>query len=203
MPMRAQPEPPSFYNDLNASLAEAWRLIARGVKDRRSPFHTPSIATISTDGAPAVRTIVLRGADPARRTLRFHSDGRSRKITELIRDPRVSVHFYDPGRKIQLRATGTAMIHDGDDTATAAWAATRPFSRECYRVTPGPGAEIATPADALFSSAGPDGETGRDVFRAVSVAIDGLEWLYLAHQGHRRAIFRWASDTLDARWLVP
>jgi len=34
------------------SLAEAFRLLSRGVADRRSPFHTPCLATVGADGIP-------------------------------------------------------------------------------------------------------------------------------------------------------
>jgi pyridoxamine 5'-phosphate oxidase len=68
---------PSFYDDLDGTLAEAWRLISRGVADRRSPFHHPVVATIGGDGAPQARTVILRACDPAAQRLRFHTDARS------------------------------------------------------------------------------------------------------------------------------
>ena len=40
---------PSFYNDLDGTLAESWRLIARGMADRRSPFHHPTLATLGVN----------------------------------------------------------------------------------------------------------------------------------------------------------
>jgi hypothetical protein len=30
-----------------------------------------------------------------------------------------------------------------------------------------------------------------------------MEWLYLAHQGHRRAEFVWQDGDWQGRWLVP
>ena len=56
---------PPFFDDLDASLAHAWRLLTRGVNDRRSGFHTPAIVTVGLDGAPAMRTVVLRHVDEA------------------------------------------------------------------------------------------------------------------------------------------
>ena len=45
---------------------------------------------------------------------------------------------------------------------------------------------------------------GRVHFRAVVITIETLEWLWLAHGGHRRAEFRVAPDgAVSARWLVP
>ena len=61
------------YDNLEASLAEAWARLARGVKDRRSAFHTPVLASVGADGVPQVRTLVLRAADPVAWRLRFHT----------------------------------------------------------------------------------------------------------------------------------
>lgn len=197
------PAQPGFYDDLDATLVEAWRLLARGARDRRSAFHTPVLATLRADGRPTARTVVLRAADPDRRTLRFHTDRRSRKSAEIAADPRVSMHFYDAAAKVQLCVDGRASIHAEDEVADAAWRDTRPMSRLCYRVEPGPGTEIDKPNVLSQESPGADGEAGRENFCAVTIAVESIEWLYLAAEGHRRAQFRWEQRILSANWLVP
>ena len=77
------------YDDLDGSCAHAWALLARGVKDRRSPFHTPGLATVSPEELPEIRTVVLRGCDPQTRNLRFHTDTRSAKIADMQKQPQV------------------------------------------------------------------------------------------------------------------
>lgn len=194
---------PHFYNDLDATLTEAWRLLRLGATDRRSPLHTPAIATIREDGAPSVRTVVLRAADPDLRTLRFHTDLRSVKVRELDADPRVALHFYDPIEKIQLRVDGRAILHADDSLASEAWAASRSFSRLCYGIAPNPGGVLDDPRDAQVAKNTGDAEAGRENFAAVSVDIVCLEWLYLAARGHRRARFTWEEQRSTAVWLVP
>jgi hypothetical protein len=198
--MRA-PLPP-WYNDLAGTLAEAWAMLVRGAADRRHPFHTLQVATIGEDGAPSVRTVVLRAAAPGERTLRFHTDSRSRKARELAADPRVALHAYHPAAKIQLRLSGTATLHRDDAMADSAWAATRPFSRACYRLAAAPGTAVDDP-DAALAEAGSGPEAGREVFVAVTVSVARLEFLFLAAAGHRRALFAWRGEALEARWLVP
>lgn len=193
---------PAFYDDLDATLAEAWRLLAHGAVDRRTAFHTPVLASRRGDGRPAVRTVVLRAVDPDQRKVRFHTDRRSMKYAEIAADPRVSMHFYDPAAKVQICVDGRASRHSDDKLADLAWRHTRPMSRVCYRVSPGPGTPIEDPSLAVAGDAA-DGEAGRDNFAAITVAIDAIEWLYLAAQGHRRARFRWESEALSATWLVP
>jgi pyridoxamine 5'-phosphate oxidase len=196
--------PPSFYDDLDGTLAEAWRLIARGVADRRSPFHHPTVATLGLDGFPQARTVILRGCDVASRTLRFHTDARSMKAREIGADGRAALHFYDPGVKIQIRVSGTATLHTSDAAADAAWTGSRVFSRQCYGIAPGPGTGIAMGGGFSLPDVTDDATAaGRANFAAITIGVARLEWLYLAAAGHRRARFAWDSGALDAGWLAP
>lgn len=198
----AESHEPAFYNDLEESLAEAWRHLETGVTDRKSGFHTVQLATVATDGAPSVRTCVLRAVDPEARWLQVHTDRRGRKPAEIAREPRAAIHAYAPGAKIQIRASGTAEIHTDDDVASAAWARTRWFSRECYRVQPGPGTPLDVP-DAAEIPDVTDQEIGRENFAVLRLHVDRMEWLYLAAAGHRRALFDWSGGVRHATWLVP
>ena len=195
------PHEPLFYDDLDAVRREAFRLLSRGVADRRSPFHTPVVATIGMDGLPQARTVVLRGFEPEARVLRFHTDRRAGKIAELRQVPAASLLFYDAGAKIQVRVAGSAQVHHGDAVAEAAWAKTRPFSRLCYRQAAAPGDTIDGPAYGL----GDNADDGFDQFTIVRVTITTLDWLYLSVQGHRRARFVWPSDNTppEASWVAP
>ena len=194
---------PRFYNDLDETLRESWRLLARGVKDRRSPFHTPALASVHPDGSPTVRTVVLRAVDPDLRTLRLHTDVRSAKFRQIAADPRVFLHFYDPARKVQIRLDGVASLHTDDDLVGGAWDGTRDFSRSIYRVAIAPGSEIADPRAMPIDPDAPSHDAGRENFAAVNVSIGALEWLYLAARGHRRARFTWLDGNLKATWLAP
>lgn len=186
------------YDDLAASCAYGWSMLARGVKDRKSAFHTPSVATITENGSPTIRTVVLRGCASDAKTLRFHTDTRSGKIAQLQKNPRAAMHFYDAGAKIQLRLAVRLEMLSGaafDD----AWAATRPMSRECYQVTQSPGSAIAEPAHVQFDAAA--SQDGAAHFVPVAAHVLRMEWLYLAARGHRRALFDFEHDTQS--WLVP
>lgn len=194
---------PSWVNDLDGSLAECWRLLARGVVDRRSPMHHPTIGTTGPDGAPRLRTVILRGVDTAQRELRFHTDQRSPKVVELRGCPRIALHAYDPGGKIQIRVEGTASLHTDDAVADLAWQKSRAMSRVVYSAQPAPGTAIAEPG--AFTLAAEDAsEEGRAHFTLVRIAVANLEWLYLAHSGHRRARFEFSPDRgVMAQWLAP
>ncbi len=195
---------PTFYNDLDETLAESWRLIARGVADRRSAFHHPTVATIGADSRPRLRTVILRACEVSHRRLRFHTDVRSEKVSEIGRDPGISLHFYDPSSKIQLRLEGVATVNTDNAVADSAWQTSRDFSRQTYGIAPGPGTAIAAGADFSLPEASYEAAAaGRVNFCAVTVEITRLEWLYLASAGHRRARFDWSKGFLEALWLAP
>lgn len=194
---------PDFVDDLDGTLRHAWACLARGVKDRRSPFHTPTIATLGLDGRPRMRTVVLRAVDAGARSLRFHTDQRGLKSAEIRNDPRVAVHVYDGRGKFQLRAEGIAHPHEADALAQAAWEESQLMSRACYATQPAPGTRIGTPGAFQL----PQDETaiseGAENFSVVAILIERIETLCLDHAGHRRAEFDLTGDATRARWLVP
>lgn len=189
---------PGFADDLDETLAEAFRLLARGVADRRSAFHTPTLATIAADGAPSLRTLVLRGFDAPTRTLRLHTDARSAKFAELTRDPRAALHAYDPGAHIQIRIAGDATPCRDGAAADAAWARATPNSRLVYAQAEAPGTRLADPALPPFTG------NARAHFATIELRFHSLEWLWLAASGHRRARFTWdGAVRTGADWRAP
>ncbi|MBR0669830.1 pyridoxamine 5'-phosphate oxidase family protein [Neoroseomonas soli] len=184
---------------LEDTLAEAFRLLARGARDPGSPFHTPTLATAGLDGAPNLRTVVLRAFDPAARSLRIHTDRRSAKTAELARDARAMLHGYDPEAQVQLRLAGVATLHLDDAIADDAWASSRETTRMCYAAGHAPGVPLPAPP-----AAPQDADAGRPHFAAVTLRVDSLDWLLLARAGHRRARFDWnAAGTLSSTWIAP
>jgi pyridoxamine 5'-phosphate oxidase len=192
----------TYPDDLDTLLTTASALISRGVADRRSGFHTLQVATLGLDGAPKIRTVVLRAYDAATRTLRFHTDRRSPKVAEITRDPRVALHFYDAPSALQLRIDAMATVKAETPAAVEAWDKTRPFSRICYRVERAPGDPIEAPVEGFPPRDGEE-QDGRDAFSIVQCRLIRLEWLHLSHDGHRRAAFHFLPTGIISQWLVP
>ncbi len=183
---------------LDAALAAAFDALLRGAADHRSPFRTPTLVTIGTDGAPEARTVVLRAFDPASRRLQIHTDRRSAKLAQMAADPRIALHGYDPTARMQLRIAGRAMLHLDDAAADAAWSASRETSRMTYATDDPPGTPLPAPPAAPGDPIG-----GRAHFAAVALRVDSLDWLLLDPAGHRRARFTWLADgTTGATWIA-
>ena len=183
----------------------AWELIEQGVKDRRKPAHTPSLATIGLDGRPKTRVVVLRAGDRASRTLRFHTDVRSAKIAELTKYPAVEMLMYDAQARVQLRISGSAQIcRYPSPEAHAAWQASLPMSKICYAVTPPSGASIEAGDGFILKrieTSQPD--DGIENFCAVVIHVETIELVYLAQAANRRVRFKYDGEAMSGQWLVP
>ena len=183
----------------------AWELIEQGVKDRRKPAHTPSIATVGLDGRPKTRIVVLRGGDRASRLLRFHTDVRSEKIAELTQNPAVEMLMYDAQARVQLRLGGHAKIFRfPSPEAMAAWQGSLAMSKICYAVSPPSGASIeAGDGFTLKTIETSQPDDGIENFCAVVIHVETIELVYLAQAANRRAKFRYDGEAMLGEWLVP
>jgi pyridoxine/pyridoxamine 5'-phosphate oxidase len=194
-------------DELDAVLDDIWRLLGRGSADRRSPVHTPVVASVGADGAPDARVMVLRAADRVAATLRFHTDARSPKCAALDGRP-VSVLAYHPGEAVQLRIGGTAQVLRDGPTVDAIWQAATPFARRCYMVEAAPGSARTAAGSGLPADVEGRKPTlaelrpARAHFALVLVSVATIDWLHLAQTGHRRARFS-VTNGWQGEWLVP
>jgi pyridoxamine 5'-phosphate oxidase len=79
---------------------------AQAVDRDRLPDPTAmSLATVSPDGAPSVRVVLLKGVDE--RGFVFFTNLESRKGRELIATPRAALCFYWAAIDTQIRVEGT------------------------------------------------------------------------------------------------
>ena len=169
-----------------------WQRLIRGVHDRHAPARHPTLATVSPDGVPKARTVVLRSADKASSRLEIHAHLHSSKITDLKERPVAAVHVWDSGQKLQIRLEANAEIVTGP-LAAAAWAKVPEGSRTAYSVQV-PGSPIE---DALANDRQPDPEA----FTVVYLHVQSMDILHLGLD-HRRAVFR-RSDGWVGQWVAP
>lgn len=184
----------------------AWDYLRAGAGDGRAPFTLMQAATIGREGAPSVRTVVLRHVHEAEHLIAFYTDVRSGKIAELHADPRIALVGYDPEGMIQLRLEGIASVLAEGPDKQHAWDASRPHSLVTYRTPCPPGTSIERPDDAY--AAQPDGHdirlAGYENFCIVRVILKALEVLDLSVPvAHKRASFSRAGDEWIGNWIAP
>jgi pyridoxamine 5'-phosphate oxidase len=203
------PDPFPIPDNLDSVFNDIWMRWGRGGADRRSPFHTPVVASIGGNGAPEQRVMVLRKVDRAEGILRFHTDLRSAKVMQFTERGAVSVIGYDASAKVQLRASGVASVVATGADASSAWAATSTSGRRSYMTTLAPGSISSHATSGLpeaFETSVPaikQTESARANFAIVPIKLDRLEWLHLAATGHRRAVFTRNGDDWSGTWLIP
>ena len=197
-------------NQINFDLTElekdCWNRLVNGAIKSRSPFHTPSIATFSKEGI-SLRTVVLRKTIPETHELRFHTDIRSPKWEEMRLNPDISALFYDASERIQLRIKGKAVLLYNNETTTEAWQKTTLSSRRCYLTDYNPSSFSDRPTSGLAEAIEQENisleesELGFQNFGIVSIQVQSIDWLWLNHAGHRRALFDY--ETAHFQWMIP
>ena len=186
-------DPHPWAQDLATLHAQVWLRLHRGVNDRHAPARHPTLATVTPDGQPQARTVVLRAADASTALLDAHTDLRSAKIAELHTNPRAALHIWDAQAHLQLRINVTVDILTGH-AVQAAWARVPDTSRVAYGTHPAPGQPIATSLDYTKT---PDPAA----FAVLRMTVHTIDALHLGPT-HRRAVF--TRDTGWAgQWLAP
>lgn len=190
----------AMYDTLDKVRADIADRLTMAASGRKSAMHTPVVITPDADA----RIMVLREFDIDSSTLRFHTDIRSPKVQVIGEGADMAVLFYDPDAKVQLRCRGRGRIETDTPLADAAWASSTKFARRCY-LGAAPGEESDGPSSGLPDWAQGEQPTDEQLvparanFAVLLVTLSEVDWYWLSHEGHRRALI---GDTGD-RWLTP
>ena len=182
-----------WFETRQGLLAQVWSVLGAGLSLRDAPARQPCFATVSPDGWPEARTVVLRAVDPAAGQVEVHTDLYSGKIASLRAHPMAALHVWDPSDALQIRLQARVMIAHGD-AVVGAWDRVPDHSRQSYGVTPAPG----TPIDAALDYVkDPDPAT----FAILTCAVETIDIVHLGDV-HRRASFTRVGDWAG-QWLAP
>lgn len=199
--------------DPAALIDRAWDALVRAVHDRRHGFHTPVLCTLESSAsglAPDARVVVLRRVDPTLRTVIAHTDARAPKARQIQSSPSSVWVFYDPSSKMQVRARASTSLHTSGDLPDVQWQRSALSSRRCYLAPRPPG----TPSDAPdvnlpehlrdVTPSADQAAPGRANFSVMLARVHEVDVLHLAHDGHLRALARYADDgrCTSVAWLA-
>lgn len=179
--------------DLSLLHAEVWTRLTRGVHDRHAPARHPTLATVTPEGRPDARTVVLRAADKAAGVLQVHTDVHSAKVRDVRATPFAAVHVWDASAHLQVRLETDVTILTGLDVASI-WAGVPAGSRLSYGSIPAPGQPIPQALDYIKTMDG-------GAFVVLKLQILAIDALHLG-QNHRRARFDRESGW-SGEWLAP
>ncbi len=195
--------------ELNDILQLCFVALDNAATHRKSPMHSPVVASVSTNNIPNQRVMVLREFDIKKNILRFHTDARSPKVIEIEHNKDMSVLAYDPEKRTQIKLYGRGEIFTNGDQVNEAWIQTDAMGRRCYLCEPGSGAVITKPASGLTNdvqSRRPtieESEEGRNNFAILLITIHQIDWMFLSSKGNRAASFKRSGKDWESNWLIP
>lgn len=182
-----------WFETLEGLHQRVWNTLDRGVAEAAHPARRPSLATVSPDGWPEARTVVLRTADMDKARITIHTDLYSDKIASLRAQPRAAFHIWDADQALQIRLQAQVTIQSGPDLL-ALWQCIPDHAQQSYGVIPPPGQPIKKALDYVKQ---PDPET----FAVLHCDIAHIDAVHLGDD-HRRAAFSRVSNWAG-QWLSP
>ncbi|MDG2433824.1 pyridoxamine 5'-phosphate oxidase family protein [Flavobacterium sp.] len=199
----------SKYN-LNQIESLAWKKLVNGSVEKKNGFRTMCVGTVDENKTAALRIVVNRKVDEVHKIIYFHTDNRSRKFFDLLRNNHISLLFYDARQRVQIVVKACAVLHTSDAIAHERWKATSPQARLGYMTIEAPNTKSDRPTlgyEERFASIKPSEEESNPFeknFAVVACAVYELEFLYLDFHGNRKANFSFENSVLkQSHWAVP
>ena len=184
------------HKDLRAIETETWHAIEAACTGPRTPLTWFSLATVSANGRPQQRTVVLRDVDANARRLVLFTDIRTPKIAELTTNPNVACLFLDSEAMLQYRLEGTASVLESGDIWQSYWNMLSENGKRDY-------ASLGIPGETTDSETAYDTNLAKANFAVIEITCETLDWLKLARGGHKRIQFDWRSDKPIANQVTP
>lgn len=189
----AQHEHQPWAPNLVTLHAYVWEELAKGLRDRQCVNRFPTLVTVSRDGRPQARTVVLRAANSAEWQVEVYTESDSAKVEELTASPYAAIHIWNTASRLQVRMDATAKLIQGKE-AREVWESLPLASQLTCGKTPPTGTVIK---DSLAYEI----EVNPDKFTIVRLAIDRMDVLHLGEM-HRRALFQRNTGQFG-QWCVP
>lgn len=188
----------------------AWKKLVNGSVKKKNGFRTMCVGTVDANNTSAIRIVVNRKVDEVHKTIYFHTDNRSRKHKDLIKDNRISLLFYDARQRVQIVVKAHATLHTNDALSNDRWKATSPQARLGYMTLEPPNTRSDQQTlgyKERFAITKPTDEESNPFeknFTVVACKVYELEFLFLDFHGNRKANFYYENGiATDCFWAVP
>ena len=189
----------NFFSDLDKGELKIWDLLAQGVVNKKSKFHTPTLSTVNGNMINS-RTIILRKVDNKTKMLFFYSDSRSRKVLNIIQNNNVTVHLYEPRFKLQVQLYGHAKIENNSEKTKNIWSSLNSFSKKNYLSALSPGEKIDSLDNLKYNA---NNEEAYSNFSLIYIKVTKLECLQLSDIKNIRVEFVYTESSNKKYYMVP
>jgi pyridoxine/pyridoxamine 5'-phosphate oxidase len=163
--------------------------------EKDHPFRLFTLATVGLDQVARLRTVVLREVSDNLK-LTFYTDKRSKKITHIKENKRVSLLLYHPTKLLQLKIEGTATYRDDDATKNKYWGKLDSSAKKQYTTSRSPGSNLTDPRDITYLNQ-------EHHFCLVEITPHKMEYLKLSRPHHIRVRFSKVGTEWENEYLVP
>ncbi|EOZ92427.1 Pyridoxamine 5'-phosphate oxidase-related, FMN-binding protein [Indibacter alkaliphilus LW1] len=185
-------------NSKKEIFADLCHELQRGALDRKHPFRFVVLSSSAGAGVDS-RYVVVRKVEKDLQFF-FFTDVRSTKINQLRKNPNVSLLFYHPQKRTQIRINGHALLHHQNDLAKNLWRKVQNEAQKSYNSKLAPGAEISDPHDAFYWQ---EDLSDSENFCVIQIHPEQIEALQLNGLEHLRIYFERVNSVWEGKWLVP
>ena len=187
------PDPHAFIDHAISTLKQA-------LSDRESDFRNVQLATLTPEGRPGLRTLVLRNIERSPARAEIHSDARAAKIRDITYAGHVKLLAWSAPDQLQLCFEGFAHLHRANDIARARWDELSENGRATYGLAAQPGHPVDSPGDRTHLP--PDQQF--EQFTVITVDLATVDVLRLEEKGGQtRAFARFVENDFEATWVGP
>jgi len=173
-------------------LIDCKKQLTGALNHKKHPFRYFTLASISENDTPNLRTVVLREFNANKFQLTIFTDERSKKVEEFKSNKNGKFLFYDASRLIQL-ILDVKMIEVID--LNNVFESLPEPSKKDYTSILKPGTNIQSPDKIKY-------DYSKDYFRKIIFQAVNLEYLKLKRPNHIRAFFS-NEDKWKGSYLVP
>ena len=168
-----------------------WHQLGQAASDKSHAWRVMGLATL--DGQRAdLRSMVLREVDAGAQQLTFFTDARSPKVAQIEAQPLATLLAWSAALGWQLRLSVRLSVAVSGLAVSSRWARLQlsPAAQDYLSPLP-PGAPV---------DPGQPERASREHFAVLSAEVQGLDWLELHADSHRRAQFDAAGL---GQWVTP
>lgn len=176
-------------------LEEAKQELQKSLVKKDHPFRFFTLATVGLDPMARLRTVVLRQITDDLKLI-FYTDKRSKKMTHITENPKVSLLFYHPKLMLQLKIEGKAKVILDDEVLKTYWSGIQPNSRKDYSTEQAPGSTLKDPDQLQYLNQ-------ENHFCMVEIEPFKIEYLKLKRPNHLKVRFSKNHNIWKGDFLVP
>ena len=137
-------------DDVLAQVEQAIWQALQAAGERGHPWRLMTLATVTPDGLPDARNVVLRRVAPEQRELYFYTDARSPKVRQITEQPRGVLVMWSPPLGWQLRLQVEMTVMTSGLAVLSAWAQVKmsPADRKSTRLNSSHSQQSRMPSSA-------------------------------------------------------